>query len=106
MSWPPERAIPALYPGCPPDIATWAASRLRRQWTTPHAAVCPLTTWPDVPSSSILAREDSAVGTDWARHAAKDRLNTTVDEIDGGHSPFLSRPSQLADLLHQIASRT
>jgi pimeloyl-ACP methyl ester carboxylesterase len=105
MSWPPERAIPALYADCRPDVATWAASRLRRQWTTPHTETCPLTTWPDVPSSYILARRDPAVGADWARHAATTRLHTIPDELDGGHSPFLSRPTELAALLSQIAGR-
>ena len=66
MSWPPERAIPSLYPDCPPDVALWAADRLRTQTLTPHTEPCPLKTWPTVPSSYLLARQDGAVGAEWA----------------------------------------
>lgn len=105
MSWPPERAIPALYPDCPPEIARWAAERLRIQTPTPHAEPCPLETWPKVPSSYVLARQDGAVGAEWARRTARARLGVTADEIDSGHSPFLARPKELAALLADIARR-
>ena len=99
MSWPPERAIPALYPDCPPEIARWAADRLRIQTLAPHTEFCPLETWPKVPSSYLLGRRDGAVGAEWARRTARARLGVTADEIDSGHSPFLSRPKELAGLL-------
>jgi len=103
LSWPPERAIPALYPDCPPDLARWAAGNLRRQFTKPHKELCPLAAWPAVPSSYVLARQDGAVGADWARRAARDRLGVKAAEIDGGHSPFLARPGELAQMLDDIA---
>lgn len=106
MSWPPERAIPSLYADCPPEIAQWAADRLRIQTLTPHAERCPLKTWPTVPSSYLLARQDGAVGAEWARRTAQERLGVTADEIDGHHSPFLSRPKELATLLADIVRRT
>lgn len=104
MSWPAERVIPALYSDCPPDVAVWAASRLRRQWTTPHAEVCPLRELPQVPATYILARHDSAVGVGWARRTAAARLGVTPAELDGGHSLMLSRPAALAALLHEVAA--
>jgi pimeloyl-ACP methyl ester carboxylesterase len=106
MSWPPERVIPSLYPDCAPDVARWAADRLRIQALTPHAEPCPLQAWPAVPSSYVLARQDGAVGAEWARRTARERLGVTADEIDSGHSPFLSRPKELATLLADIARRT
>jgi pimeloyl-ACP methyl ester carboxylesterase len=102
MSWPAERVIPVLYPDCDPEIATWAASRLRDQSLAPHGEPCPLDAWPDVPSSFILCRDDLAVGADWARRAARDRLGTTSVELPGGHSPFLSRPTVLAEVLDAV----
>jgi len=100
---PKSRAIPALYPDCPPDLARWAAGNLRRQFTKPHKELCPLAAWPAVPSSYVLARQDGAVGADWARRAARDRLGVKAAEIDGGHSPFLARPGELAQMLDDIA---
>ena len=37
-----------------PEIARWAADRLRIQTLAPHAEPCPLETWPKVPSSYVL----------------------------------------------------
>lgn len=104
LSWPPERAIPALYPDCAPEVAAWAAGRLRRQWSTPHGEVCPLDVLPAVASHYILARHDSNVGAAWARTTARTRLGVTALEIDGGHSPFLSRPAELAALLVELTA--
>jgi hypothetical protein len=39
------------------------------------------------------------VSARWARNAARDRLGIDPIEIEGGHSPFLSRPRELAGLL-------
>jgi pimeloyl-ACP methyl ester carboxylesterase len=104
MEWPAERVIPALYPDCPPELAQWAASRLRPQSRTPHSEVCPLQTWPDVASSYILSREDGAVGPAWSRRAARDRLGTTASELPGGHMSMVARPKELAEVLLKIAS--
>ena len=102
LRWPAERAIPIFYPDCPAPIAAWAAARLRRQTGTPHGEPCPLEAWPDTPSSYILCRDDLAVGADWARRAAQDRLGTIAEELPGGHSPFLARPVELAAVLDRI----
>jgi hypothetical protein len=42
----------------------------------------------------VLCTEDRIIDTEWARSAAPDAV-----ELPGDHSPFLSRPSALADLL-------
>jgi pimeloyl-ACP methyl ester carboxylesterase len=104
MRWPAERMIPALMPDAPPEVAAWAASRARRQSRAPHQEVCPLDTWPDVPSSYILCREDSQVGAEWARQAARERLDTTAIELPGSHMPMLARPAELAAALAACAS--
>jgi pimeloyl-ACP methyl ester carboxylesterase len=101
-TWPPERVIPALMPDCASDVAADAARRLRPQSSTPHAEVCPLVGWPQAPSEYILCAEDGAVGADWARRSAKQRLGTEAICLEGGHMPMLSRPAQLADALDQV----
>lgn len=102
MRWPAERVIPVLYPDCAPPVAAWAADHLRPQSRTPHSEPCPVNAWPEVLSSYILCRDDLAVGADWARRAARDRLGATAEELPGGHSPFLSRPADLAEVLDRL----
>jgi pimeloyl-ACP methyl ester carboxylesterase len=103
MSWPTERVVPALFPDVPEGAALKAAIRLRRQSTVPHREVCPLDGWPDVPSSYVLCRDDTQVGRDWARRAARSRLMTTALELPGGHMPMYSRPAELAETLEAAA---
>jgi hypothetical protein len=86
------------------DLAQAAASKLRRQSTAPHAEVCPLAKWPDVPSSYILCLEDSQVGVEWAGGSARERLHTAAIELPGGHMPMYSRPAELAEALERSAS--
>jgi len=103
MRWPAERVIPALYADCPPELSRWAAARLRPQSGTPHSEICPLTSWPDVPSSYILSLQDSAVGPAWSRRAALGRLGTTAVELPGGHMSMIGHPRELAAELLKIA---
>jgi pimeloyl-ACP methyl ester carboxylesterase len=101
-SWEPESAISAMYHDCPPELARWAASQLRRQvWTTSREP-CPLERWPEVPSSYILGTEDKAFPPEWARRIAKERLDVEAVELPGGHSPMLARPRHLAEVLSDL----
>jgi pimeloyl-ACP methyl ester carboxylesterase len=102
-TWPAERVIPALMPDCPPEAAAAAAARLRPQSSAPHTERCLLSAWPEVPSSYILCLEDTQVGAEWARRAAKQRLGTVAVELPGGHMPMLARPVELAEALDRIA---
>ena len=98
-TWPPERAIPALFTDVRDDLAQESALRLRPQSSAPHAEVCPLKSWPAVPSSYILCLDDGLVGAAWARKAARERLDTKAIELPGGHMPMVSRPDELAAAL-------
>ena len=59
--------------------------------------------WPGIPSAYITPRDDRATNPDWQRTAARDRMGVEAVEIDGGHSPMLSRPAELAEMLHELA---
>ena len=102
-SWPRAAAIEMFYHDCPLEIASWAAGRLRPQHWTITREVTPLRSWPTTPMTSIVAREDRVVAPDYCRTQARDRLGVESLEIDGGHSPFLSRPVELADMLVRVA---
>jgi hypothetical protein len=99
----PQDAIAAMYADCEPEIARGAAARLRGQAPTPSRETCPLAAWPDVPASYIVCTEDRMVGPAWSRRAAREQLGVEALELPGSHSPMLSRPGVLAEMLIGLA---
>jgi pimeloyl-ACP methyl ester carboxylesterase len=59
----------------------------------------PIEAWPEVPTRVLLCRDDRVFPPSFLRRVAEERLGITPDEIDGGHTPALSRPKELADRL-------
>jgi pimeloyl-ACP methyl ester carboxylesterase len=103
-SWPHKGAIESYYHDCPREVAEAAARRLRPQHWRITQEVTPLEAWPAIPSSCIVARDDRALSPDWCRRIARDRLGVEAVDIEGGHSPFLSRPETLATLLVELGA--
>lgn len=95
----PEVARRYFYADCDEADARAAFDRLRPQAQTPYAVTFPLDAFPAVPASYIVCTEDHLVVPAWSRRAAKERLGLDAVELPGSHSPFLSRPAELADLL-------
>jgi pimeloyl-ACP methyl ester carboxylesterase len=88
----------ALYDDCSAELAREACSHLRFQrslWTE----VAPFDAWPAVPIDSIVCSADRIVNPQWSRRIARERLQLEPIELDAGHSPMLSRPVELADIL-------
>jgi len=98
-AWQAEAAIAAFYQDCDEKTASWAASRLRRQYWAYWEEPNPLTTWPEADYQAVICRDDRLVGLEWARRTLPAELGVTPVELPGGHSPFLSRPAELADVL-------
>jgi hypothetical protein len=48
-------------------------------------------------------RDDRTVGPAWSRRVATERLGADLIELEGSHSPFYSRPAELADVLSGLA---
>jgi pimeloyl-ACP methyl ester carboxylesterase len=99
-TWPVARDY--FYSDCDEHLARAAWERLMHRATTVFTEPPTLDEWPDVPTTFVVPREDRCVNPDWSRRSAA-RLGADVVEIDGGHSPFLSRPAELADLLVGLA---
>jgi pimeloyl-ACP methyl ester carboxylesterase len=98
-SWQPQAAIALMYPDARPDLAEWAAARLRpQQWRVTHE-VTPLRAWPPVPVTVIACGSDAVVNPDWVRRSARVRFGAEAVVLAGDHSPFLARPAELVDLL-------
>lgn len=97
----PKDSWSSFYHDCDDTTAAWAIARLRPQSALSMIEPWPLTDWPDVPRSVILARDDHAVRFDAGMEAGRLILDGgDPTTIGGGHSPFLSRPADLARLLH------
>jgi alpha-beta hydrolase superfamily lysophospholipase len=82
--------------------AWWAVAHLRPQARRPLTEPAPLDAWPDVPQCVVLATDDRVVRWDWALPAARARLGREPELVPGSHSPFLSRPALLADVLARL----
>lgn len=106
-SWLPERAVERLYPDVSGDLAAEAARRLRPQYWRISGEVTPLAEWPAVPTRVVVCADDLVVTPDALRRVVRQRaesvgtarLPAELVELAGGHSPFLARPAELADLL-------
>jgi pimeloyl-ACP methyl ester carboxylesterase len=102
--WPdPDAAIRCLFHDCSDDDARWAAGRLRPQSAAPRRETWPSDGIPDVERTSILSRDERCIRPDWSRRVARVELGVEPVELGGGHSPFLSRPRELAAALARIA---
>ena len=103
-SMPVARAIESFYQDCDPLIAGDAAARLRRQFWRATQEVTPLREWPALSSAYILCTEDRMVSSAYSRRASNEVLGIEPLEMPGGHSPFLSRPRELAAILVGLVS--
>lgn len=102
---PYELAVQMFYGDLDETTARAAWQRLRGQGVTVFTEPCPLDRWPDVPSTYILMTDDGSVNPAWSRRVAAGRLGADVIELPGSHSPFYSRPRELAAVLDGIAMR-
>jgi pimeloyl-ACP methyl ester carboxylesterase len=98
----PNTATELFFHDAPAAVARWATQRLRPQSHAVMKEKTPLASWPAVESRSIVCREDRAINPDWVRAAASERLGGEAIELRGGHSPFLTRPSELAKVLDSL----
>jgi pimeloyl-ACP methyl ester carboxylesterase len=89
-----------LYAGCSPEDVAWAFGHLRPQSSTMYTEASPMDGWPEVPVTDIRGDDDRLVSPAWAANAVPERLGIASAVIRGaGHSPMLSHPRALADLM-------
>jgi pimeloyl-ACP methyl ester carboxylesterase len=91
----PEPARDLLYADVPDEVAAWAVSRLKPQSARVFEDVVTAAAWQTVPTLSIVCDDDVILPPVFT-----DRLKAgDVRYLPGSHSPFLSRPVELADLI-------
>ncbi len=97
--WPRDAAIAAFYHDVPEPLVTEAVGALRSQAWLPTQQPWPLDAYPDVPMRYVACDDDRILDPDWQVRIARDRLGVEADVLAGSHSPMLSQPEALADLL-------
>lgn len=80
-----------------------AIDRLRPQSAGPTEVKLSLTEFPSTRYTSVICADDRMVRPEWSRRVARERFAADIVELAGGHTPFLSRPAVLANLLRCIA---
>jgi pimeloyl-ACP methyl ester carboxylesterase len=101
-----EGATRCLYNDCSPELAAWAHERMTPQSLAVANEPLPLPNfWHlGIPRSYISCLRDRACPPRISSLHAE-RLGCRTWELDTSHSPFLSRPRELAELLIEVAER-
>jgi Alpha/beta hydrolase family len=93
-----------VYADCDDETVDAAIKRLRPQSTHANTLPCSLTEYPAVPCTSVVCTDDRALRLEPAKRIAARRGGELV-ELPASHSPFLSMPEELAEVLLRIAAR-
>jgi pimeloyl-ACP methyl ester carboxylesterase len=98
----PAMAIDAFFADCDPLTAQWAADRLRRHRSNNNVTPVTRASWLGTTSTYVVLTEDHAWPQAEQRKLA--RQATYQREMPTSHSPFLSRPIDLAVLLRDVVA--
>jgi pimeloyl-ACP methyl ester carboxylesterase len=101
MTIDPGRAESVFYHDCEPDDVAAAIGRLGPQKSASLTQPVTVAPWRTLPSTYVLCRDDRAVPALLQAELAK-RCGSVV-ELDASHSPFLSMPEAVADVLEPLA---
>jgi pimeloyl-ACP methyl ester carboxylesterase len=98
--WDRDGARETFYGDCDDEIVEWAAAKLRPQLLAPviEPIHLPNLAAAELPRSYVVCLQDRSFPPRPSRLQAR-RLGVQPLTIDASHSPFLSRPALLADLL-------
>jgi len=99
-----DSARELFYPDCDEQTVAAAFDRLRPQSVYPFTAPFPLPEFPAVSCTSIVCTDDRLLNPEWQRRIARD-IGADVVELPGSHSPLLSRPEALAEVLLRLAEK-
>jgi hypothetical protein len=100
----PAMALDSLFADCDAVTAHWAVSRLRLHESVNNVTPVTHASWREKTSTYVVLTDDHA----WPE-AAQRRLAAQVTEqreMPTSHSPFLTRPAELALLLGDVVART
>jgi pimeloyl-ACP methyl ester carboxylesterase len=91
-----------FYADCDEPTVAAAIDHLRPQAAYPWTVPCSLIEPPSVPCTYVVCAEDQIIAAEWSRRIAH-RIGADIVELPGSHSPLLSRPSAVAEVLLRVA---
>lgn len=99
-----EVSLAAFYHDVEPSLARQAASRLRPFQKTGYAVVetDAVAAWRTIPTTYVVCAEDRMIHPD-TQHEMAAAAGAELLEWPSSHSPFLSRPGLVADLVARFA---
>jgi pimeloyl-ACP methyl ester carboxylesterase len=97
---PLEPAREIFYHDVPAELAEAAIARLRPQSARSFTDKQTRASWRTITSTMIVCDEDKALSRAFAERGKS--VAATVRHLPGSHSPFLSRPAELADVLDEV----
>jgi pimeloyl-ACP methyl ester carboxylesterase len=95
--------VDALYADCSPATQQWALERLDSQPTASFTQAPRRVAWRSKPSIYLVCSADRTIPA-WHQRLMAEHANRVV-ELGASHSPFLSRPDRLVDLLAEAGRR-
>jgi len=98
-----QRSEEVLYGDCTPEVAADAAARLSPQSVAAIATPQTQAAWQSLPSTYLICDEDRAVPPP-VQEAMSARA-TNVRRVPASHSPFFSRPDDVADVVLEALGR-
>ena len=93
----PARAHDCFYADCDAAISALAVERLQPQAFATFSGVASTSEWQRLPSTYVVCTEDRAVAPSMQRALAA-RCTESI-ELAASHSPFLSQPARVAEIL-------
>ena len=99
-----DDVVGVLYEDCDPAAQRWALERLGHQPTASLTQAPRHLAWTSKPTTYVVSTRDRALPA-WLQRQMAQNADHVV-EIEAGHSPFLSKPDELATLLGTAAQVT
>ena len=92
-----------FYNTCSPEVADAAAARLRPQTIASFVEPVRKVAWRDVPSTYVICDQDHVIPV--AAQEAMSAHAGATHHLDSDHSPFLTDPDAVADLIRAVAHK-
>lgn len=94
--------ITAFYLDCDPAAARAAAAKLKPQCMGAFAAESSEAAWQEHPATYVICEQDNAIPVS-AQEGMSGGAETVV-RMNASHSPFMSRPDEVAEILAKAAA--
>lgn len=91
-----------IYHDLPPEEARYWASKIIDQSYAVQTTTITRTAYKYIPSTYLIAEDDHALPLQYQEMFAAS-MGAEVKQIQSGHSPQLSKPEELADLIEEVA---